>query len=93
MVHDLEILAQEDLPWRKYLSVTHRVAQKEVLMSQYRILTILKFIVQRIKAYQSLKDAYLAQHESEDTLEEMLQNRIMLRKYFQELNHFSRQSF
>ena len=86
---DLQILDRADLPWRTYLAVTHRTAQKEALLSQLRLLSILAELLERVKTGTCLKDAYMQELESEKGPEEILRNRIRLRNYFKELNYYS----
>lgn len=64
---DQNALKAGGIPWRLYLAMTHRTAQKEVLQSQERILTIALKIMQRLKGSKelgqgevvTLKDAYI----------------------------------
>lgn len=49
---DQKIL-NSDLSWRKYVAVTHRTAQKEVLQSQEKILKILLTFMNRLKGTQN----------------------------------------
>ena len=59
MQEDLDILAKEDISWRLYLAVTHRVTQKECLSTQIKLLTQLLNIVKDMKDGANIKDAYL----------------------------------
>jgi hypothetical protein len=63
------MLEKGNIPWRLYLAITHRLAQKEVLKSQSILLKILLSIMNRLKtkatdgsepAVVSLKEAYIA---------------------------------
>ena len=47
--HDLEILKTPNLPWRTYLAVTHRTAQKEALASQLHLLSVLLSILRKFE--------------------------------------------
>ena len=55
------------------------------------MLTVLQQILAQFEPGKSLKDAYMAEIENESP-EDMMSNRIKLRKYLQELNHFHNQA-
>jgi hypothetical protein len=89
------------LPWRKYIAVTHRTAQKEILFSQERILKLLHAILSRLKGTSdleqvitvSLKDAYMQPVPELETGErDVLDNRLLLRKYLQDFETYSHET-
>jgi hypothetical protein len=59
LADDLELLEDPEIGWRAYLAVTHRVAQKESLLYQWRLLTLLLSILDKFEPGMSLKDAYM----------------------------------
>lgn len=59
---DLEMLEEPNLPWRTYLAVTHRTAQKEILSTQWKLIQILQSILEKFKPGMSLKDSYMMTH-------------------------------
>lgn len=84
--YDHEVLKEPGLPWRTYLAVSHRAAQKEILHSQWKLLSTLKAILEIFIPGSSLKSAYMKKQDTESTNGEMLANRIRLRKYLHELS-------
>lgn len=58
-------------------------------MTQWELIKVLQSILENFKPGISLKDAYITMHTSEKETEQMLQNRLRLRKYLRELNSYS----
>ena len=95
---DQNALKSGGIAWRKYLAITHRTAQKEVLYSQERILTLALKIMTRLKGSKelgqgevvTLKDAYIRPIEDlEQTPQEVLENRLRLRHYLQDFEFYA----
>jgi hypothetical protein len=83
--------------WRFKLALIHRINQKEILHDQIRLLAILLRIVARIKEGATIREAYTIRVQDTATLngeelevseEDVLLNRLKLRRYLQELSHY-----
>ena len=91
------MLAQVHTNWRFKLALIHRINQKEILQDQIRLLAILLRILARVKEGATLKEAYtlkvsdtttLNGEELETTEQDVLINRLKLRRYLQEYSHY-----
>ena len=69
--------------------MTHRVTQKECLDTQAKLLNLILKILKETKNGVSLKEAYMKQYEGDFDKIDLVCNRIRIRKYLQELNHYS----
>ena len=74
---------------RKQFALTYRIAQKEILHNNIRYCEILLRILARIKEGMPFKKAFLNRVDDFEIKEEVLHNRLIMRKYFRELtrNH------
>ena len=69
--------------------MTHRVTQKECLNTQAKLLTLILNILKEAQNGISLKEAYMKQYATDSDEIDLISNRIRIRKYLQELNHYS----
>lgn len=86
--HDYELLEQPITNFRKRLGLIHRINQKEILSDQVKLLGILMRILARIKEGYKLKDAYCMRVTDVEEEDEVLMNRVRLRKYLREFQHY-----
>ncbi len=79
IAEDKAILADENIGWRLYLAVTHRLNQKEILQSQEHIMTVLHKIIKKMHEankgtsmlqIKGIKDSYM--HPVEDLGESLV---------------------
>ena len=87
------MLAQVQDNWRFKLALIHRINQKEILNDQVRILAILVRILARMKEGAPFKEAYCLRVVDSSTgmteqLDDVMPNRVKLRKYLQELSFY-----
>jgi hypothetical protein len=84
---DRTMLNQVHSNWRFKLALIHRINQKEILSDQIKLLAILLRILARVKEGATLREAYSLKvtessgDEVEGDEEEVLWNRLKLRRY------------
>lgn len=84
---DLEYLKMPGLNGRKALAITHRLGQKRILNNNITLLQVLIRILARFKGgtMQEIKECYMARVEDFETEQEVMANRLKLRRYLREL--------
>lgn len=88
--HSLETykeLLKSDLPHRERLIHTHKFAQREILDSNITLLQILIRLLARFKggSIQEIKQSYMSLVEDFEQEQDLVSNRLRLRKYLREL--------
>ena len=53
---DQQYLKEPGLPWRKYVALTHRLNQKQILANQERLMTTLRLILVQMRDQERTKD-------------------------------------
>ena len=82
---DREILADPALPIRKRFAVLHRMNAKEILTENINYCNILMRILARFGPDQEFKQRYMQIVEGFETEDQIMKNRIKLRRYLREL--------
>lgn len=84
---DLEMLKDSKISSRKRTALTNRVGQKQILNANYNLLNILMRILARFQGgtQQQLKYTYMQIVEDFEKPEEVMTNRLKLRRYLREL--------
>ena len=87
METDLEMLKDPKISGRKRTALTNRVGQKQILNANLNILNILMRILARFQGgnLQQLKYTYMTIVEDFEKPEEVMTNRLKLRRYLREL--------
>ena len=85
---------REDLPYRKRLATQYRLSSKKILLQNIQLCTVLMRILARLQAARNKgekpdrdaqKRIYMERIEDVEGEEEVLQNRLYIRKYLREL--------
>ncbi|CDW76123.1 set domain protein [Stylonychia lemnae] len=82
---DRKILQESDLSGRKRTAIIFRLKQKEIFESQIKLYSILTKVLSRLQNGSSFKQTYLQRVEGYETDNQIIYNRLRLRKYLREL--------
>ena len=84
---DQEFLKTKGLSFKKYIAITYRLGQKRIVLNNIKLLQILMRILVRFKGGtpQEVKTGYMSLVEDYETPEEIIPNRLKLRRYLREL--------
>lgn len=84
---DEQALKKGGLTSRQYVAIMYRLGQKKVLRSNLKLLNVLMRILARYRggSLAEIKAQYMGRVEDFESEEEVLPNRLRLRKYLREL--------
>lgn len=82
---DRELLADPNLPIRHRFAVLHRMNAKDILTENINFCNILLRILARFGTDDDYKTRYMEIAEGYETEEEIMRNRIRIRRYLREL--------
>lgn len=79
--------ANTDVSSREFISLLFRNSQRRILTRNINLLQVLMRILSRVRtsAPQDIKFAYMSRVEDFETPEEVMPNRLILRRYLREL--------
>ena len=85
---DKTMLGKVQDNYRFKMALVHRINQKEILAGQINLLGLLLRILARVKECATLKEAYSMRVNELESEQEVVMNRIRVRKYLRELQYY-----